>query len=594
MHYADIAIRTLTGTADALLTYQIEPDQLLKLAPGVIVEVPFRTQITDGVVVALRQTLPRAHLAGRLRPIKRVLSPWPLYTPEDLQLRRELAKQTLQPVNRTLTLGLPSHSLYTRLTRPPTRPLILPKSNQFFLDQQPASLTTIDQSIRQTLKRHATVAIVVPTHEQAAEWENHCRAFCQDVRLYDPREAVANQERIWEIALQGRPAIVLGTRATIFLPFRRLGLILVDSPSHHQLREEQPPYYHAWQVAVLHQQFFGGKLLARDVLPPLELIKLSERRRWQFIRSANQRPTIHIIKRGSAHELATTTLQAIETTYAQGQRTLIVTPQAGWGRGMICQDCERFVRCRACDQLLLVPTATGPLVCPSCQTKITQPTLCPTCQSTKLVTFGWGEQRWADYLRQVFPHRQVFETETMAPGTAQIDVVTPRWSELPLTRYALTVAIEPERLLFRHDFRAREHWLALLLRLCDRTQERLLIETAIPTEPIFAELATRFPKESLRQELAIRKQAGYPPYGHLLEIRLPARTGHSGKTESLVTAQIHQALPASRVFGPYQAGEGSRRTSTWLVKLSAILPISALADLRQHLPKQTRIELDPL
>jgi primosomal protein N' len=211
------------------------------------------------------------------------------------------------------------------------------------------------------------------------------------------------------------------------------------------------------------------------------------------------------------------------------------------------------------------------------------------------VPFGWGNIHWQNYLAELFPQATIRADNAAGTKSVDIEIATPVWSLLPQERFDLVLAIEPERLLFGTDFRATERWLQFLLRLREHARTRLLIETNIPDEQIFTELAAAFPKQALTNELRARKQFGYPPYGHILQITLESSQPKTTKLKEQISTAIGTSTPNLPLLGPIEIHSSSLPSVwQWLIKLPRDIPYSTLTNLRTHLPTRTRYELDPL
>lgn len=616
MQYADVAVAARIGGRDALLTYAIPPALLPQIAPGIVVSVPFRTRQVPGVITRLRAQLERPELARRLRPIGRILSPWPLLGPTELRVRAQLSRETGSPLQTTLTRLLPPPSLYAALPEP-TAEQTGQGTRRYLLTDPTAGLARLAPDIDRCVAAGQAVLILAATRTLAEPVFAHPpsspgvknTARAEVVTLYEPDGPVASQRPTWEITLGARGGVIVGIRLAALLPLRRPGLIVVIEPDDRQFWEEQQPHYHAARVAELRRALFGADLVGITPLPPLPAFLRRERRTTVMSPPAT-RPKIFVTERVAANQLNPSTNHLIRDALTARERVLLVVPRSGWAAGLVCDDCQTFLRCPTCGGLLAVTTARRELTCRTCQTA-TSSARCPRCQSANLRDFGWGSDRWLMTLRAAFPELVLVadEADTPLPTDWQGLVSTPERVSRSLVIAPLVVAIEPERVLVGRTWRGNEQLLRLLLTLRSRATAQLVVETRLSQSPIFAELNAPVPTTALAAELQLRKTHGYPPFGHLVTISLPGRTrfrgpptgntsevskgllrGEGGKVKekaasasSKLQDKLHALFPqASIVSSPAEL----------LLKLPLTTPLDRLTDLRRELPRGARWQVE--
>lgn len=596
MQYADVAVAARTGMRDTILTYAIPAELLPRLAVGAVVEVPFQTKLRTGVLYRLRRELPAARLRTKLRPLRRVLSAWPVLSAGDLALREELAAVTFTPLGHSLTLGLPPRSLLKAWTHPPPTPMIDARKQTFWLAVSPGP-SAFQLEISQTLARGATVAVIVPTQDHLTVWFEACRRqWPTETLIWQADASVAKQQPIWEAARDGLPRLIIGTRSAVLLPFRRLDLMIVDTPSHPQMTEEQLPAYSVLSVAELRTKLCGGHLLAIDSLPPLRLLTKHGRRNWHFRQTTSRsKPELAIIAREPGQPLATGTIARLREGLAGGEHILVVVRASGWARGVICADCATLTRCPTCRHGLIA-TREQQAVCPADHPPPKMADRCAVCQSLRLRPFGWGSQRWFQFFGQTFPGVRIAtektHTELREDTVWQIAIFVPKFSHLPPAQADRVVAIEPEQFLLGTTYSVREDWYRLLLDLHQRAGKELIIETSIPEHAFWTEMSKPLPTRAITGELTLRKQAGFPPYGKLLEITFPGLTARAlpALVERLHTSVRSVLGEVVMLGGDESSDEETRQPSARvLVRLPDRFSPRQLAELRARLPRQARL-----
>ncbi|MBI4175245.1 hypothetical protein HY523_01355 [Candidatus Berkelbacteria bacterium] len=584
MQYADIALTLRTGGYDRLLTYQITPAQLPSIALGVLVDVPFHQRTATGVLVRLRANLPDQSLKGRLRTIIRVVSPRPVLGARELALRERIAHQTAQSLSRTLGLGLPPRSIAQCYQAVPEAPVRGVPQRTVLVAGPLAPPTDLLTKIRD-LGAEATVLVLTPTRDSQTRWVDWLTAagLHQPISVYSPEISVRDQESVWTIVQGTTAGVIIATRAGVFLPMRRLELVLVDQPSHHQLREEQLPYYDALRVAEERARLWGADLAIRDPVPPLALLTETTRRTWRFVlpRATEPSPQVQIHTLTQPPDLAPATRAAIERLDRQ-HAVIVVVPRRGWAAGVMCQDCQTILACATCDAPQSVMETATMLLCPRCRTRQPLPATCPQCASVRLRSFGWGRAQWLASLT----------SQSFRP---QLTVLTPAFYRLPNDAQAdLIVLLEPERLLATADFRVTDEWLRLLWDAKHRARQALIIETKLPDQPMFRELAHPWPRASLARELTARRREHYPPYAPLLLITLP-RVEPATDPPVALLARLRSIAPGSQVSEAIAST--SLRTAPQLIwqifiKLPAAYSPQLLQKIRGALPRTARWRIE--
>ncbi len=543
MQYADIALAVRTGRHASIYTYAIPPELLVGIAQGVFVEVPLGKRFATGIITRLRAQLPEQRLRGKLRPIRRLLSAWPLLTSEELAFRQEIAARSLSPEHLFATLGLPTATILKKIVPPmPIRVASASrrcKSPIALLEGPGEPRARAISIITKQLERGLPVLLLTPTHETVQLWLNDLKAAGVNAAFPATNpQRVADELAVWQTVLRGGPRVVVGTRAAVWLPFRELGTIVIDQPTHHQFEEEQAPFYDTFHIALARHQLMGGDLLVRDSLPPLLVFADSQKKHWRFA-PPPPLPTVEILPR-AATWLSARTEARVEAALEEHKRVLFVVNQAGWARGLVCGDCGRLARCERCTTLLSLTSATSAPFCRVCNTHQLAER-CAQCGSASLKPFGWGSERWAETLTDHYHQANVLDLSqspihlgtasarrvasasgrSQSPPQWDIALLRPAWLEMPPIRADVVVAIEPERLLFGTDFAAEERWLRFLLQLRAATHGNLLIETRLGASDFLQELSSPLPKNSLVTMLHQRRDHHYPPYGRLVTISCP-------------------------------------------------------------------------
>lgn len=580
MQYADVAMTGRSGQVDRTLTYTIPAELLANLAIGSVVRVPFRQEKIPGVIIGFRRHLSNPTLAAKLRPIQAVISPWPIHSEKELSVRRQVAEDCSQPFSLVASLGLPPPSIYSHINRSTGKksmPLLAARRS-FYLGQSLPLAQSVVTAIQETLLSSFKVLILLPNRADLTTWQTALVKELNNwpIAQFHPDQLVPQQLPAWQIAFGTEPGVILGTRAALWLPIAELGLSIIDQASHPLLCEEQAPHTDVLSVTATRVRLAGGRVIAFDPLPPLGLLIKSERRQWHFLKPELPLPSITLTRREVGHLLSQTTINLIAENLNQKQSVMFVVAQKGWAAGAICHDCQHLFRCSTCHHLQSVPQE-GRLTCSHCQTTQAIPRVCPHCQGTTIHVFGRGQTQWQTMLQQLFPQAdpEVFQ------------VATPVWGRLPATKADTVIVIEPERFQGGFGYLAQEHWLRFLFESRSLATKRLIIETFTPDEPIYQHLTQLLPQQLIEDELRLRQEHHYPPFGKLLSFTFIATDLKNAQLTAQSIRRPYSSQPADAWLGPYPTLD-----QTWQLdlKLPVKTPVTKLIK-QAKLPKNVRLRV---
>lgn len=566
--YADVALATTTALRSAIFTYALTPETYSEAAPGTVVEVPFRGKVLSGILTVLRTRLPESLSDKSIRPIRRVLSREPLLDDRELRYREELARHLSTPLHRILTHQLPPKTFLKKFRRTiEPNPHPLPHDSIFLAGSALSDSAAILTEIEHALEGGATVLIVVPTEEMIELWQQRCRAAHLSVTLYRSQGSVATVSETWTVALTGRPQIVLGLRSSVFLPFHRLGLSVIEEAGHTQHREEQFPTYHSMEILRIRQRFFGGRILIRDPLPPLSILRRDVRKHWSFPRKKQTGPRIFIADEINPKSLNPNLDERMRHTLERQERVLVIVPDRGLAAGLACRSCQTIARCPVCDTVLHVPESRAQPFCFRCQQDYPLST-CPTCHAPDLLPFALGAAYWQAEFERRFPD----------PLRAYWQIVSPAFGGIPHVTADLSILIEPERLLGAHHWQTSWWYLRTLWDIRSKTRQELAIQTSTPDQTAKSALATSLPLRLLIEELKRRFEHHYPPYGRLLKIR-------TTKPREYINTLIEQTLRISPQIELMQPLIKTKKEYTLTLKIPESIPDQSFENLVKEYTK---------
>ncbi len=580
--------------------------------PGVRVKVRFAGQDVDAFVV---ERLDSSDHAGRLSPLRRVVSAEPVLTPESLRLFRAVADRYAGTLSDVLRLALPPrHAATERADRPdpepparqpvPTQAPELPgpwgryRAGAAFLarldaGQAPRAVWTalpgshwveaLATAIQVTLAAGRGAVVVLPDRRDVDRLDSALTETLgpdQHARL-EADLGPAARYAAFLACLRGQVRVAIGTRAAAFAPVAELGLAVVWDDGDDQHAEQRAPYPHVREVLALRAEqqsaamLVGGwsvsteaaLLLRRGWARPIEADRTVRRSAWPRVVPAADAAHADTDPAAAAARIPSAAWRAVQHGLTAGP-VLVQVARAGYAPAVACQDCRRPARCPHCTGPIRLPEA-GSADCAWCG-RVIVAWACPHCAGRALRALRIGAQRTADELGRAFPSARVVlsRPERTLPEVGErpaIVVATPGVEPVAPRGYAAAVLLDAQTLLARADLRAGEEalrrWRAAAALVRPVGEGGVVVVCADPADPAVQALVRGDPGGFAAHELEQRGSLAPGGLGGRLGLP-PAVTAASvrGSAEAVAGLLAASRLPAAtQVDGPVPVEDDVRR-----------------------------------
>ncbi len=462
------------------------------------------------------------------------------------------------------------------------------------------------EAVAQTLRRGAQALVLLPEIALTASFIARLTArFGAAPGQWHSGVQPAERRRLWRALPHGAPGVVVGARSALFLPFARLGLIVVDEEHDGAFKQEDGALYHARDMAVLRASTEGAQVVLASATPSLESWANARSGKYALV-ELPERFGAAVLPRLGAVDLrregpepgrwiAPRLAAEVDARIAAGEQALLFLNRRGYAPLTVCRACGFFVECPDCDARLVEHRFRGRLVCHRCGHAEPVPAACPGCGAEgKMHAVGPGVERLAEEAAARWPQARVAVLSSDAVAgpealRAQIDAIAEGGADIVIgTQVAakghnfplltLVGVIDADLGLGNGDLRAAERTFQLIRQVSGRAgrAERpglALIQTAQPEHPVMRALLTGDEAAFLASEAAARRDAGMPPYGRLAAAIL------SGADEARVWAAAqalarHSGLfeaAGAQLFGPV-AAPVARIRGRWRVRFLAKAP----------------------
>lgn len=358
---------------------------------------------------------------------------------------------------------------------------------------------------------------------------------------------------IWRQIREGRYSVAVGARSAVFAPFPRLKITIIDEEHEHTYKQsDTTPRYHAREVAIARMKKAEGPVVLGSATPSLESYHQASLGEYTLLELPERvlglpLPAVHIhdLRRGwSKNKRSLVTeplLKEIDSALASSGQVLLLLNRRGYNNFMICEECGHIFHCKHCQISLTVHRRLNRLLCHYCGSQQDIPAKCSACGSSQVISMGMGTEQVENILRERFPQRVIdrmdMDTtggkwshheilERLRTGATQILVGTQMIAKgLDFPNVTLVGVVSADTAMNLPDFRANERTFQLLAQVAGRTgrSERggeVFIQTFNPGHPSIIAAVSHDYQSFARGELAIRSEAGYPPYVELINVIL--------------------------------------------------------------------------
>lgn len=428
----------------------------------------------------------------------------------------------------------------------------------------------------------------------------------------------------WERARSGAARIIIGTRSSIFVPAKRLGMILIDEEHDTSLKQQEGFRYHARDLALVRAQQLDIPVLLGSATPALETLHNANQQRYQLSlleqRAGEAKPPSFELldMRNQPLETGVTAeaLRQISSHLVSNNQVLVFINRRGFSPSLVCQGCGEAVHCTRCDAAMTLHRRPPRLHCHHCDRQTSIPRNCLQCEATDLRPIGSGTERIEERMAELFsnyPVRRVDRDTTQSrqafvklmsdlhSGEPQILVGTQMLAKgHHFPDVTLVVILNADAGLLSADFRAMERTAQLLLQVAGRAGRaskpgKVLIQTQHPEHPILATLLQHGYLDYAQQELKSRATLGLPPFSYQAIVRAEAQRQGWAEAYLMRLRQLLEQAGAQELklmlAGPFPANM-EKRAGMYRAYLILTAPKRAAL---QHLLRQARswIEDDP-
>ena len=441
--------------------------------------------------------------------------------------------------------------------------------------------------IQKAINEHKQVLYLLPEIALTVQITERLKAvFGNRLGIYHSKYSDAERVEIWKKQLSSNPYdVILGARSAVFLPFHRLGLVIIDEEHEQSFKQQDPaPRYHARSAAiVLAQMYAGAKTLLGTATPSMEsyynakqgkygLVELS--RRYKDI----QLPSIEVVDMKDLYRrkmvsgpFSPRLLAAVRGALERGEQAILFQNRRGFAPMIECRQCGWVPKCPNCDISLTYHKSMNYLSCHYCGYTMKVPEVCPCCESKDIRGRGYGTEKIEDEIRSIFPEARIARMDLdtthtrnayerlindFSAGKNNLLIGTQMVTKgLDFGKVSVVGILNADSMLNYPDFRAYEQAFMMMSQVSGRAGRKgkrgeVILQTKTPDLPVIQYVVHNDYPTFFKELLDERCEFHYPPFYHLVYVYLKHRDENIVNTAGLELGSRLRDIFGARVLGP--------------------------------------------
>lgn len=411
------------------------------------------------------------------------------------------------------------------------------------------------------------------------------KVFGDRVLIYHSRFTDNERVDIWKKLLtENEPCVIIGARSSLFLPFSRLGIVIVDEEHETSYKQYDPsPRYNARDIAMVLASMHGAKTLLGSATPSIETYHKATTGKFGLVELLTRYddvtlPEMEIIDMTTSRKryltngsFAQHTIAASRHALIDGKQIILFHNRRGFAPLARCKQCAWIPKCQNCDVSLTYHRFQNQLVCHYCGASYQLPNICPSCKEPGVEILGYGTERIEDEITNIFPDYKILRMDLdttrnkdsyeniiddFSNHKADILVGTQMVTKgLDFGDVNLVAVLNADAIINFPDFRSSERAFNMLEQVSGRagrrnTQGKVIVQTTNPNHPIIGFLKNHDYNGFYNHVIDERRLFNYPPFTRVIYIYLKHRDNDTLIEIASIYASRLRELFGNRIFGP--------------------------------------------
>ena len=442
--------------------------------------------------------------------------------------------------------------------------------------------------IKKTISEGNQVLYLVPEIALTTQLTSRLkRVFGDRLGVYHSRFSDAERVEIWNNVLNDKSYdIIIGVRSSIFLPFRKLGLIIIDEEHESSYKQYDPaPRYNARNAAIMLGTMHGAKTLLGTATPSIESYHNALNGKYGLVEIAQRHndmklPDFMIVDTKEAYHkkqmnghFSDTLIAKMSKALENREQVILFQNRRGYAPYIECKQCAHVPKCKNCDVSLTVHKAFNILSCHYCGYTEPIPAICPACKTPGLGTKGFGTEKIEDEIKIQFPDARIarMDYDTTRSKKAYERIITDFEQQkidiligtqmvtkgLDFECVSIVGILNADNMLNFPDYRAHERAYQLMAQVSGRAgrkhkQGLVILQTSVPEHPVIKQVLNNDYASMFKTQQTERQEFKYPPFYRIIEIELRHRDIQICKQSAHELANQLRAIFGTRILGPVE------------------------------------------
>lgn len=440
--------------------------------------------------------------------------------------------------------------------------------------------------IRKAIEEHKQVLYLLPEIALTVQiMERLHRVFGDRLGIYHSKYSDAERVEIWQKQLSDHPYdVILGARSAVFLPFKALGLVIIDEEHETSFKQQDPaPRYHARSAAIVLAKMYGAKTLLGTATPSMESYYNAQQGKYGLVELKTrykgiQLPEIQVVdvkdlrrRKMMSGPFSPQLLAAVREALKNGQQAILFQNRRGFAPMVECKVCGWVPKCKNCDVSLTLHKSINLLTCHYCGYTYPVPTECPNCGSTEIMGRGFGTEKIEDQIAEIFPEAKIARMDLdttrtrnayerliadFSEGRTNLLIGTQMVSKgLDFDKVSVVGILNADSMLNYPDFRAYEHAFMMMAQVSGRAGRKgkrglVILQTKNPTLPVIGQVVHNDYTGLYQGILEERRTFHYPPFFHLINVYVKHKYDKVCEQAGYELSKTLRSWFGERVLGP--------------------------------------------
>jgi len=554
---------------DKSFSYKIPENLTISQILNRRVKAPFGNRTLTGYCVAVKENFIQ-QTQNRLKEIIEVLDKEPIITDEMNKMAIWLSKTYLCSIGEALSVIVPVSLKVPKRKEKPKKEIIKKENPNFKVTKyQQAALdkifSAIDEqkntnfllhgvtgsgkteiylrSIQKVLEKNKTAIFLLPEIALTPQFIKIIKKRFGDIfALWHSEVSLIQKYKIFDSIQKGQTKIVIGARSAIFLPFKNLGLIIIDEEHETTYKQNNKPCYCAKEIALWRAEYNNAVCILGSATPALDTYKKCIDGSFKLLElperiDSKPLPKIEMVSLKNINlknsVLSRKVISSIKQALARREQVIIFLNRRGFSSTLMCQNCDGVYQCPNCSVSMVYHKHPEVLKCHYCGKEIKFPIKCQKCGGKNFRIFGVGTQRVEEELKKLFPFSKIFRLDADTATSKDVyrkvyeGVKNEEYDILlgtqmvakgfDFSRVSLVCVVDADTSLYLPDFSSSERTFQLITQVAGRCgradiKGKVLVQTNFAQNYALVNAQNYSYKNFYKQEMDFRRQLQYPPF----------------------------------------------------------------------------------